>query len=118
MILHGTSNCLQSTQTSFGARLPDTARSPQRVHKFTARGMNAHQRNSPENAGQTTKAYVARRRAEGRTTKEIMRSPKRCITRRLYRTLAAAHPVPLTTRHDIEASRETLAGCQSEVPQK
>ena len=41
-----------------------------------------------------TKAYVARRRAEGRTTKEIMRSLKRYITRQLYRTLAAAHPAP------------------------
>ncbi|MFO7164969.1 hypothetical protein MHAS_01963 [Mycolicibacterium hassiacum DSM 44199] len=41
-----------------------------------------------------TRAYVARRRAEGRTTKEIMRSLKRYVTRQLYRTLAAAHPVP------------------------
>ncbi len=43
-----------------------------------------------------TRAYVARRRAEGRTTKEIMRSLKRYITRQLYRTLAAAHPLPIT----------------------
>lgn len=43
-----------------------------------------------------TRAYVARRRAEGRTTKEIMRSLKRYITRQLYRTLAAAHPIPQT----------------------
>jgi transposase len=43
-----------------------------------------------------TKTYVTRRRAEGRTTKEIMRSLKRYITRQLYRTLAAAHPVPTT----------------------
>jgi transposase len=42
----------------------------------------------------TTRAYVARRRAEGRTTKEIMRSLKRYITRQLFRTLAAAHPNP------------------------
>jgi transposase len=41
-----------------------------------------------------TRAYVARRRAEGRTTKEIMRSLKHYITRQLFRTLAAAHPVP------------------------
>lgn len=41
-----------------------------------------------------TRAYVARRRAEGRTTKEIMRSLKRYITRQLFHTLAAAHPVP------------------------
>ncbi len=40
-----------------------------------------------------TRAYVARRRAEGRTTKEIMRSLKRYLTRQLYRTLAAAHPL-------------------------
>ena len=44
-----------------------------------------------------TRAYVARRRAEGRTTKEIMRSLKRYITRQLYRTLAAAHPAPAST---------------------
>ena len=41
-----------------------------------------------------TRAYVARRRAEGRTTKEIMRSLKRYITRQLYRTLAAHIPCP------------------------
>lgn len=39
-----------------------------------------------------TRAYVARRRAEGRTTKEIMRCLKRYVTRQLFRTLAAAHP--------------------------
>ena len=43
-----------------------------------------------------TRAYVARRRAEGRTTKEIMRSLKRYITRQLFRTLASAHPIPTT----------------------
>ncbi len=43
-----------------------------------------------------TRAYVARRSAEGRTTKEIMRSLKRYITRQLYRTLAAAYPLPST----------------------
>jgi transposase len=43
-----------------------------------------------------TRAYVARRRAEGRTTKEIMRTLKRYITRQLFRTLAAAHPIPAT----------------------
>jgi len=42
-----------------------------------------------------TRAYVARRRAEGRTTKEIMRSLKRYITRQLLRTLAVAHPIPM-----------------------
>jgi transposase len=44
-----------------------------------------------------TRAYVARRRAEGRTTKEIMRALKRYITRQLFRTLAAAHPRPSAT---------------------
>jgi transposase len=39
-----------------------------------------------------TRAYVARRRAEGRTTKEIMCSLKRYITRQLYRTLATPQP--------------------------
>jgi transposase len=43
-----------------------------------------------------TRAYVARRRAEGRTTKQIMRSLKRYITRQLFRSLATAHPVPTT----------------------
>lgn len=40
-----------------------------------------------------TRAYVERRRGEGRTTKEIMRSLKRYVTRQLFRTLAAAHPI-------------------------
>lgn len=35
----------------------------------------------------TTRAYVARRRAQGRTTKEIMRSLKRYVTRELFRAL-------------------------------
>ena len=43
-----------------------------------------------------TRAYVARRRTEGRTTKEIMRALKRYLTRQLYRCLAAAHPIPAT----------------------
>ncbi|WP_327119126.1 hypothetical protein OHB12_12515 [Nocardia sp. NBC_01730] len=41
-----------------------------------------------------TRAYVARRRAEGRTTKEIMRSLKRYITRQFFRILASAHQIP------------------------
>ena len=40
-----------------------------------------------------TRAYVERRRTEGRTTKEIMRSLKRYITRQLFRTLTTAHPI-------------------------
>jgi transposase len=38
-----------------------------------------------------TRAYVERRRAEGRTTKEIRRSLKRYLARQLYRTLNALH---------------------------
>jgi transposase len=41
-----------------------------------------------------TRAYVARRRAEGRTTKEIMRSLKRYVTRQLFRILTSAHQKP------------------------
>lgn len=40
-----------------------------------------------------TRAYVERRRGEGRTTKEIMRSLKRYVTRQLFWTLATAHPI-------------------------
>jgi transposase len=40
----------------------------------------------------TTRAYVRRRRAEGRTTKEIIRSIKRYLSRQVFRTLTAAHP--------------------------
>jgi transposase len=38
-----------------------------------------------------TRAYVERRRAEGRTTKEIRRCLKRYLARQLYRTLNALH---------------------------
>ena len=37
-----------------------------------------------------TRAYVARRTAEGKTTREIRRCLKRYIARELYRTLTAA----------------------------
>src|SRR5262245_28466018 len=43
---------LQSTQNSFRARLPDTTRSPHRVHEFTARRVKGRENRSPENAGQ------------------------------------------------------------------
>lgn len=42
-----------------------------------------------------TRAYVAKRRAEGRTTKEIRRCVKRYLARKVYRILSAAEPVPL-----------------------
>jgi hypothetical protein len=41
---------------------------------------------------QATRDYVAKRRAEGRTTKEIMRILKRYVTRQVFRTLANAQP--------------------------
>ncbi len=41
-----------------------------------------------------TRAYVERRRAEGRTTKEIRRCLKRYLARQLYRALAALHSAP------------------------
>ena len=37
-----------------------------------------------------TQAYIARRTAEGKTTREIRRCLKRYITRELYRTLTTA----------------------------
>ena len=41
-----------------------------------------------------TRAYVERRRAEGRTTKEIRRCLKRYLARHLYRTLQSLHIEP------------------------
>ena len=41
-----------------------------------------------------TRAYVQRRSAEGRTTKEIRRCLKRYLARQLYRTLEALHTAP------------------------
>lgn len=40
-----------------------------------------------------TRAYVQRRLAQGKTTKEIRRCLKRYVGRQLFRTLAASHPV-------------------------
>ncbi|MDF2585501.1 MAG: transposase [Mycobacterium sp.] len=44
-----------------------------------------------------TRAYVERRRAEGRTTKEIRRVLKRYLARQLYRTLERVHAEPDAT---------------------
>jgi transposase len=41
-----------------------------------------------------TKAYVAKRRAEGKTTKEIRRIIKRYLARQIYRILSATNPTP------------------------
>ena len=40
-----------------------------------------------------TRAYIDRRLTEGKTTKEIRRCLKRYVSRQIFRTLAAAHPV-------------------------
>lgn len=42
----------------------------------------------------STRAYVERRRAEGRTTKEIRRCLKRYLARQLYRSLETLHAAP------------------------
>lgn len=42
-----------------------------------------------------TRVYVAKRRAEGRTNKEIRRCLKRYLARRIYRSLEASHRVPV-----------------------
>lgn len=44
-----------------------------------------------------TREYVERRRAEGRTTKEIRRCLKRYLARHIYRTLTAAEPDHIPT---------------------
>lgn len=42
----------------------------------------------------STRTYIERRLAEGKTTKEIRRCLKRYVGRQIFRTLAAAHPAP------------------------
>jgi transposase len=44
-----------------------------------------------------TKAYAARRRAEGKSTRDIVRCLKRYIAREIYRLLTNPHPVTDTT---------------------
>jgi transposase len=44
-----------------------------------------------------TRAYVQRRRAEGRTNREIRRCLKRYLTRHIYRTLNATPPAQIAT---------------------
>jgi len=44
----------------------------------------------------STRTYIERRLAEGKTTKEIRRCLKRYVSRQIFRTLAAAHPAPET----------------------
>ena len=49
-----------------------------------------------------TRAYVERRRAEGRTTREIRRCLKRYLARQLYRTLNALHDHPETALRPLD----------------
>jgi transposase len=44
-----------------------------------------------------TRAYVTKNKADGKTTKEIMRKLKRYLARRIYRLLAPAQTQPATT---------------------
>lgn len=44
-----------------------------------------------------TRAYIDRRLAEGKTSKEIRRCLKRYTARQIFRTLTAAHPTPTTS---------------------
>lgn len=41
-----------------------------------------------------TRTYIERRQSEGKTSREIRRCLKRYISRQIFRSLAAAHPVP------------------------
>lgn len=49
-----------------------------------------------------TRAYVERRRAEGRTTKEIRRCLKRYLARQLYRSLESLHAVPTSIPRPLD----------------
>ena len=52
-----------------------------------------------------TKAYLARRTAEGKTKPEIMRCLKRYLAREVYRALLPARPAPApdtTTKKDLD----------------
>ena len=44
-----------------------------------------------------TRAYIAKRTADGRTTREIRRCVKRYLARRIYRILNSATPPPVET---------------------
>ena len=48
---------------------------------------------------QPTRDYIARRRAEGKTTREAIRCLKRYLTRHVWRLLQPPHPVPETPPH-------------------
>jgi len=46
-----------------------------------------------------TRDYIARRRAEGKSTREAIRCLKRYLTRHVWRLLQPSHPVPETPPH-------------------
>jgi transposase len=48
---------------------------------------------------QPTRDYIARRRAEGKSTREAIRCLKRYLTRHVWRLLQPPHPVPETPPH-------------------
>jgi transposase len=56
-----------------------------------------------------TRAYAARRTAEGKTPREIKRCLKRYVARNLYRLLEATGPHPVTARRPTRA--RTLGHC-------
>jgi transposase len=62
------------------------------IHTITVTRMRCHQ---------PTQAYVQRRRAEGKTDREIRRCIKRYLARHLYRTLA--NPAPRTPGHWVRS---------------
>lgn len=68
-----------------------------------------------------TQAYVERRRAEGKTTPEILRCLKRAIAREAYRALTAEQSLPATTdlralRHAKKLTLTTVASALDTYP--
>jgi len=66
----------------------------------------------------TTRGCVARRRAEGRTTKEIMRSLKRYITRQLFRTSPQRTRSPPPDRYRSIPGVQIVAPRDAKCPSK
>ena len=62
---------------------------------------------------QPTKDYVARRRAEGKSQRFIIRCLKRYIAREIYHRLL--HPELATTGHELRAARRQLGATQDHV---
>ena len=62
---------------------------------------------------QPTKDYVARRRAEGKSRRFIIRCLKRYVAREVHQLLL--HPQPATTGRDLRAARRQLGYTQEHV---